>query len=112
MKSIKPVLIKLDFAYGLPSPDAGVPRNPGYRGELYSYELVKLISDAAKSVDPTVVIMLYSISPLWTNLIDLVSLDDQGDLWYDVKQGHQEWSIWASLLSDKNVEISGSCGYD
>ncbi len=112
MKMLKPKLIKLDFGYGMPNPNLGVPRNPELRGERYSFEMMKLISDAAKSVDPDVTIMYYCINPLYLTHFDMVSLDDQGDLWYDVKGGHDQWTIWASLLSDKQVAISGSSSYD
>ena len=96
MKTFHPKLLKLDFGYGLPSPAMAVPRNPDYRGEKYAYELVRLIHDAAKKVDPEVSILYYSINPLWTNVEDIVSLDDQGDLWYDVREGHAaSGSIWA-----------------
>ncbi|HVU55401.1 MAG TPA: hypothetical protein VHD83_10115 [Puia sp.] len=111
MQELKPSLIKLDFGYGLPSPHMGVPRDPKYRGERQSVALIRLIADAARSVSPNVAIMYYSISPLTLEGIDLVSLDDQGDLWYDIAGGHGEWSIWASLLSDRNVGIAGSSGY-
>jgi hypothetical protein len=111
MHTLKPSLIKLDFGYGFPSPAMGVPRNPIYRGERQYGEIVRLIAETAKSVDPAVTIMYYSISPLCLAQVDMVSLDDQGDLWYDIAGGHGEWSIWASLLSDKNVAVSGSSGY-
>jgi hypothetical protein len=112
MKLMKPKLIKLDFGYGMPNPNLGVPRNPKYRGERYSFELLKLISETAKSIDPDVTVMYYGINPLYLPLADLISLDDQGDLWYSIKEGHGQWSIWASLLSDKQVAISGSSSYD
>jgi hypothetical protein len=112
MQTLKPALLKLDFGYGMPSPSMAVPRNPDYRGERQSLEMLRIIAEAAKSVDPSVTIMYYGISPLALANADLVSLDDQGDLWYDVPQGHQEWSLWASLLSDQNIAINGSSGYD
>jgi hypothetical protein len=112
MRNIKPHLLKLDFGYGLPNPDMGVPRNPRYRGEHYCFELIRLIANTAKRIDPNVIIMYYGISPLWAPITDMVSLDDQGDLWYSIHQGHQEWSIWASLLSQQGVAVSGSSGYD
>lgn len=111
MKTIRPSLIKLDFGYGLPDPNMGVPADPAYRGERYSFELLKLIYAAAKSVDPKVAIMYYSIHPLYLSYSDVVSLDDQGDLGYDVKGGHAEWSIWASLLAGWNTIVSGSSSY-
>jgi enterochelin esterase-like enzyme len=112
MRNIKPHLLKLDFGYGLPNPDMGVPRDPRYRGERYCFELIRIIASAAKRIDPKVIILYYGISPLWAPVTDMVSLDDQGDLWYNIHQGHQEWSIWASLLSQQGVALSGSSGYD
>ncbi|WP_159523017.1 alpha-amylase family protein [Sunxiuqinia indica] len=112
MENVKPKIIKLDFGYGMPSPNMGVPRNPAIRGERYSFELFKLIVNAAKSVDPDVTIMYYGINPLFLSVVEMVSLDDQGDLWHAVKEGHDQWSIWASLLSNKQVVVSGSSGYD
>jgi len=112
MKTLKPKMLKLDFGYGLPAPFMGVPRNTAFRGEKYSFELMHIIADAAKSIDPDVAIMYYGISPLWLDVTDIISLDDQGDLWYDIKNGHAEWSIWSALLADKNIIINGSSGYD
>ncbi len=112
MKLMKPSLIKLDFGYGMPNPNIGVPKDPQIRGERYTFELFKLIVEAAKSVNPDVTIMYYGISPLFHPLSDMVSLDDQGDMWYETKQGHGQWTIWASLLSDKQVALSGSSSYD
>ncbi len=112
MKEVKPRLIKLDFGYGISSPNIGVPRNPAIRGERYCYELSKIIVEAAKSVDPDVTIMYYGISPLFLPLFDMVSLDDQGDLWYEHAAGHDQWSIWASLISQHNIALNGSSGYD
>ncbi|MDR3712303.1 MAG: hypothetical protein P4L51_05770 [Puia sp.] len=111
MHTLKPSLIKLDFGYGFPPPGMGVPRNPLYRGERQYAEILRLIATTAKSADPSVKIMYYGISPLAIEAVDIVSLDDQGDLWYDIAGGHGEWSIWASLLSDRGVAVAGSSGY-
>ena len=112
MTFFKPEVIKLDYGYGIPGPQMGVPRNPALRGERHSYEFIKLISEAAKSVNPDVTILYYGISPLFSEYIDIVSLDDQGDMWYAIKEGHDQWSIWASLLSDRKLAITGSSSYD
>lgn len=111
MKTLKPAVLKLDFMYGLPSPGMGVPRNAAYRGERYGYALFHLIAATAKSVDPDVIIQGYSISPLWINDEDMVSMDDQGDFWYDSRKGHGQWSLWGSLLSNEGIRIGGSSGY-
>ena len=112
MKFFKPDVIKLDYGYGIPGPQMGVPRNPALRGERHSHEFIKLVSEAAKSVNPDVTILYYGISPLFTEHIDIISLDDQGDMWYAIKAGHDEWSIWASLLSNSKLAITGSSSYD
>jgi len=112
MRELKPKLIKLDFGYGISNANVGVPRNPDLRGERYSYTLARTIVDAAKSIDPEVTIMYYCLSPLFQPLFDMVSLDDQGDLWYDHADGHDQWSIWASLLSHHQVALNASSGYD
>ena len=112
MKFFSPAVIKLDFGYGIPGPQMGVPKNPELRGEKYAVELMKLISSAAKSVDPDVTILYYGINPLFHEFIDIISLDDQGDMWYAIKDGHDQWSIWASLLSGSKLAITGSSSYD
>ena len=112
MKFFRPEVIKLDYGYGIPGPQMGVPRNPELRGEKYAFEMIKLISEAAKSVNPDVTILYYCINPLFQEHIDIVSLDDQGDMWYAIKEGHDQWSIWASLLSNSKTAISGSSSYD
>jgi hypothetical protein len=90
----------------------GVPKNPEMRGERHAFEFIKIISEAAKSVNPDVMILYYGINPLFTEYIDIVSLDDQADLWYSIKEGHDQWSIWASLLSSRKVTITASSCYD
>ena len=111
IKEVKPRLIKLDFGYGISSPNVGVPRDPNIRGERYCLELTKLISNTVKEMDSTISIMYYGISPFLLPYIDMVSLDDQGDLWLEGGDGHDQWSIWASLISDKKTALNGSSGY-
>jgi hypothetical protein len=112
MKFFHPEVIKLDFGYGIPGPQMGVPRNPALRGERHSFELMKLIGEAARSIDPEVTILYYGINPVFLQQVDIISLDDQGDMWYAVKEGHDQWSIWASLLSGSKVAVTGSSCYD
>jgi len=54
----------------------------------------------------------YGINPLLLPILDMISLDDQGDMSYAIKEGHAQWSIWASLLGNKQIAISGSSSYD
>jgi len=112
MKRFMPKVIKLDYGYGIPGPQMGVPRDPALRGERHSFEFIKLVSETAKSVDPDVTILYYGINPIFSEHVDIISLDDQGDMWYAIKEGHDQWSIWASLLSNSNIAITGSSSYD
>jgi hypothetical protein len=68
MRELNPQLIKLDFGYGLPGPDVSAPRNPEFRGERLSFELMKIIVDAAREVKPDVTIQYYGIHPLMRRL--------------------------------------------
>ncbi len=91
------MLLKLDFGYGLPSPNTGVPRNSALRGERFSLRLVEIIAEAARSVDKEVAIEYYSLHPLWRDVVDVVALDDLGDAGNQEAAGHKQWSIWSAL---------------
>jgi hypothetical protein len=110
MQNYRPVLLKLDFGYGLPSPNAGVPRDPALRGERYSLRLLEIIADAARSIDPDVAIEYYSLHPLVRRIANVIALDDLGDAGTQEAAGHRQWSIWAALGS--GTCIMGSSGYD
>ncbi len=99
MKEIKPKLIKLDFdmvsrRVGTWAPHAG----PALRGEKRTFALMQQVAKVAKSVDPDVVSHGCGIeSALGTDYRPCFTRRP-GDLWYDLHRGHQEWSVWASLL--------------
>jgi len=111
IKTIKPALIKLDFAYGLPPPDVAAPRKPQYRGEKYAFTLFSIIADAAHEIDPDITIQYYSIHPLHDGQ-NLLSLDDLGDAWLWENKGHDKWSIWAAQAGLRGAAITASSGYD
>ena len=112
MEFFHPSIIKLDFAYALPNPNVGAPRNPALRGEHYGYTLTKIIAEAAREINPDITIMHYSIHPLMRQVGDLVSLDDQGDAGNAEEAGHQQWSVWAALAGHQGTAITASSGYD
>ncbi|WP_308635475.1 alpha-galactosidase [Paenibacillus silvisoli] len=110
----RPAALKLDFGYGFPGPDACAPRNPAYRGERLAYALLKLIYDAAKSVDPEITIIYYGIHPLMRNVSDLVNLDDLGDAGDSAAHeaaGHNQRCLWASLAARHGMAVNTSTGY-
>jgi len=111
MERYRPALLKLDFGYGLPSPHAGVPRGPLLRGERFSFRLIEIIAEAARSVDRDVAIEYYSLHPLWRSVVNVVALDDLGDAGHEEADGHGQWSIW-SALAGGGASIMASSGYD
>jgi hypothetical protein len=112
MRDYTPDLIKLDFGYGLPGPDVSAPRDPALRGERLSVELMRIIRDAAREVNPRVAIQYYGIHPLMGAVTDVIALDDLGDAGGYETAAHQQWSVWASLAAGHGAVIMASSGYD
>lgn len=107
----RPTLLKLDFGYGLPGPDACAPRDPAWRGERLAWSLTRLIADAAHDLDPSLTILYYSIHPLWDRVADQCALDDLGDAGVHEAAGHGQWSVWAALAGERGLPLLGSSGY-
>ena len=112
VRELKPDFLKLDFGYGLPSPDVATSRNPALRGENLAYTLLKLVSDAAHEINPNITIQYYSIHPLFRSIQNLLALDDMGDAGGHEVEGHGQWSIWSSLAGQQRMAITASSGYD
>jgi hypothetical protein len=105
-------LLKVDFGYGLPGPDVAAPRDPSYRGERMAYALYKLVADAAREVNPSIVLQCWGLSPLMRPAYNMVSLDDLGDAGSQEATGHRQWSVWAALAGQMGTAIMASSGYD
>jgi len=112
MRLYRPTLLKIDFGYGVPGPDACAPRDPQYRGERLGFALAELVAGVAREIDATVTIMYVTLSPLWDHIQDLCGMDDLGDAGHYEASGHGHWSVWAALLGDRGVGIMASSGYD
>ncbi|MGB8356273.1 MAG: hypothetical protein WCD79_20410 [Chthoniobacteraceae bacterium] len=112
MRLLEPTILKLDFGYNTPPPDVGAPRDPALRGERCATELMKIVADAAREINPQVTIQYYGISPLLKPFIDMIALDDLGDCGEMEGAGHGEWSIWAALAGLQGTAIMASSGYD
>ena len=110
MDQYHPAVVKLDFGYGLPSPNAGVPRDPALRGERYCLTLLAIIADAARSANPDVAIEYYSVHPQVRGVVNTVALDDLGDAGSAEGAGHRQWSAWSSLAAMRTA-IMASSGY-
>lgn len=112
MRRFSPVLLKLDFGYGLPGPDVAVAKDIRLRGERMSYELMRLTVEAAREIDPNVTIQYYGIHPLMRPLTDVIALDDLGDAGAYEAAGHGQWSVWSALVGASGMAIMASSGYD
>lgn len=111
MRDYRPGLLKIDFGYGAPGPDACSPRDPALRGERLAWSLARIIADAARELDPAVTILGYSLHPTWDVVQDETSLDDLGDAGAHESAGHGNWSVWAALAADRGMPLMGSSGY-
>jgi hypothetical protein len=112
ISELKPDLLKLDFGYGVPSPNVATARNPALRGEKLAHTLIKMISDAAREINPNITVQYYSIHPLFRDSQNLLALDDLGDAGGREAEGHGQWSIWSSLAGQQGMAIMASSGYD
>ncbi len=111
LRTHRPVLLKLDFGYGIPGPDAAVSRDPGCRGERLAWTYMRIVAEAARAIDPNVTILGYSLHPLWEAVEDQCSLDDLGDAGVHEAAGHGHWSVWAALAGERGLALMGSSGY-
>jgi len=111
IRDYRPALLKIDFGYGLPGPDACAPRDPTLRGERLAWSLATIVAETAHELDPRITVLGYSLHPLWADAQDQVSLDDLGDAGEHESAGHGQWSIWAALVGDRGVALMGSSGY-
>ncbi len=112
MRRHRPEFIKFDYGYGHPSLDVACPADSRLAGEAFFLKAAELLADAARSVDPDVVIMYYGLTPLMTPFTDILGEDDpwasQGD--YDVEINRRVY--FSSLLGELGMPTFGSGGYD
>jgi hypothetical protein len=111
IRDYRPALLKLDFGYGMPGPDGAASRDPALRGERFSFELLRIVTEAARAEDPSVAIEYYGIHPLFRPYYDILALDDLGDMGVHEIEGHHQRSVWAALTANQGAGIMASSGY-
>lgn len=108
----KPDLIKFDFGYELPPLSVAAPKDKSLAGERLLLRGVEILVRAMREVNPDIVIMYYSLSPLFIDVFDLHSPDDLymsgGE--YDLEANRRFY--FSSLLGELGMPTYGSGGYD
>ena len=112
IRRYQPDLVKFDFGYELPGLSAGAPRDMQWAGERLLQKGVEVVVGAMKEERPDLVVMYYSLSPLFAAHIDLHSPDDlfmcAGE--YDLEANRR--FFFSSLLGELGIPTYGSGGYD
>lgn len=108
----KPDLIKFDFGYELPLLSEAAPKDMSLAGERLLLKGVEVLVKALREVNPDIVVIYYSLSPLFIDVFDQHSPDDlflcEGD--YDLEANRR--FFFSSLLGELGMPTYGSGGYD
>lgn len=112
VRRYRPDLVKFDFGYELPPIGVAIPSDPQWAGERLLYNCLRVIVDALRAENPDIVVMYYSLSPLYAGLVDLHSTDD---IWQSAGQYPEtanQRTFFAGLLGELGVPTYGSGGYN
>jgi hypothetical protein len=112
MKRYKPDLVKFDFGYELPSLNAGAPKDMAWSGERLLKKGVEVVVGAMREVNPDLVVMYYSLSPLFIEYFDVHSPDDLFACGEDYEIAANRRFFFSSLLGELGMPTYGSGGYD
>ena len=104
--------VKFDFGYELPSLDAGAPKDMAWAGEKLLLKGLEVVVNAMREENPDLVVMYYSLSPLYNAYFDLHSRDDlfMCSQEYDLEANRR--FLFSSLLGEIGIPTYGSGGYD
>lgn len=108
----RPDLVKFDFGYELPSLSVSAPANRDYAGEALLRRGLDLVVGALREINPDVVVMYYSLSPLLAGHIDLHSPDDLFACVEDYDREANRRFFFSRILGELGMPTYGSGGYD
>jgi hypothetical protein len=112
VRRYRPDFVKFDFGYQIPSLAFAAPKDMTWAGERFLAKSLEVIVGAMREVNPDLVVLYYSLSPLLSDYIDLHSPDDlylcTGD--YDLEANRR--FFFSSLLGEIGMPTWGSGGYD
>jgi hypothetical protein len=112
MRRYRPDLVKFDFGYEIPALHAAAPKDMRYAGERVLKKGVEVVVGAMREENPDLVVIYYSLSPLFVDYFDMHSPDDlfmcQNE--YDLEANRR--FFFSSLLGELGMPTYGSGGYD
>jgi hypothetical protein len=112
IRRYQPDLVKFDFGYELPGLAEGAPSDMKWAGERLLAKGLEVVVKAMRQEKPDLVVMYYSLSPLFNEYFDLHSPDD---LFMCAKEYDLEANrrfFFSSLLGEIGMPTYGSGGYD
>lgn len=112
MHRYKPDFVKFDFGYEIPSMSAVAPRNLDFGGERFMMKAMDIIIPALREENPDLVVLYYSLSPLFAKYFDLNSPDDLGRCTEDFELEANRRYFFSSLMGEIGVPTWGSGGYE
>ncbi|MDR3738574.1 MAG: hypothetical protein P4L40_06095 [Terracidiphilus sp.] len=112
VRRYRPDVFKFDFGYELPALRNAAPFDKSFSGEKLMRKGLDVVLNAMRAEKPEIVVMYYSLSPLFVDSFDLHSTDDlfqdAGD--YDVEANRR--MFFSSLLGRLGIPTYGSSGYN
>jgi len=112
VRRYKPDFVKFDFGYEIPPLSVAAPKDMSLAGERMLLKGIQVIGDAMREVNPDIVILYYSLSPLFIDYFDLNSPDDLGLSSPDFDIEANRRFFFSSLLGEIGMPTWGSGGYD
>jgi len=112
IRRYQPDLVKFDFGYELPGLAEGAPSDMKWAGERLLAKGLEVVVRAMRQENPDLVVMYYSLSPLFNEYFDLHSPDD---LFMCAKEYDLEANrrfFFSGLLGEIGMPTYGSGGYD
>jgi hypothetical protein len=112
IRRYQPDLVKFDFGYELPGLAEGAPKEMKWAGERLLAKGLEVVVKAMQQENPDLVVMYYSLSPLFNEYFDLHSPDDMFMCAkeYDLEANRR--FFFSSLLGEIGMPTYGSGGYD
>ena len=112
MRRYRPDFLKFDFGYEIPSLNVVAPHDMAWAGERFMMKALEVSIGAMREVNPDLVVLYYSLSPLFLDYFDLHSPDDLGRCTGDFDLEANRRFFFSSLLGELGMPTWGSSGYD